>query len=83
MTDKPLRMSRLVRVTEAGRTFDIEFWRRMGPEARLAAVWQMTKERLALKGIHGDQCRLDRSVERVERLRRGHQEDHDARVSSP
>ncbi len=60
-------MSRLGRWADTDREFDLEFWRRLGPKARFEASWQMVKEYMAIRGIHGRQSRLQRSVERIER----------------
>jgi len=60
-------MTRLGRWKDTDRQFDLEFWRRLGSQARFAASWEMVKEYMALRGIHGRQSRLQRSVERIER----------------
>ena len=46
-------------------SFDLEFWERVGPEGRFAAAWEMTAEVDAIRGEHGDQPRLQRSVVRL------------------
>ena len=52
---------------EDEREFDDAFWRELGPEARLEALWDMVLEADAWKGKDGGQPRLQRSVLRVER----------------
>lgn len=63
----PVIMERLVRLEDADREFDIEFWRRVGSEGRLSALGDLLRNALLLKGEDGDPPRLQRSVERVER----------------
>ncbi len=54
---------------ELGRSFDLEFWRRLGPEARLAAMWDLVLDRVRMGTLDEKQLRLQRSHIRV--LRRG------------
>ena len=58
---------RFVRQGEEERTFDRNFWQRLGPQARLAALWDMVLEAETLKGRDGGQLRLQRSVLRLQR----------------
>jgi len=67
--EEKVRMGRLVKLKEADRSFDHEFWQAMGPEARFAAAWQMVLEVHAIKGGHVGESRLRRSVQNIERLR--------------
>lgn len=53
---------------EESERFDVQFWRRAGAAARFDAVWSMVKDFLKLRGASGDQPRLRRSVQRIERL---------------
>lgn len=46
-------------------SFDLEFWSRVGAEGRFAAAWEMVSEVAAVRGEHGDQPRLQRSVLRI------------------
>jgi hypothetical protein len=41
-------------------SFDVDFWRRLGPEAIFAAAWDMVSEARAFRGEHGDEPRLQR-----------------------
>jgi hypothetical protein len=49
--------------------FDFEFWKKIGPEGIFEAAWDMVREHRAMRGIDGDEPRLQRSVLRV--IRRG------------
>lgn len=63
-------MARLLRGGEKddGR-FDIDFWQRQGAEAIFAASWDLVNEARAMRGLHGDEPRLQRSLCRL--VRRG------------
>jgi len=63
---KRVVMARLVKLEEADRSFDLDFWERVGAEGRLEALWEMVREALMLRGINADPPRLQRSVERVQ-----------------
>jgi len=63
-------MARLSRIEEADRSFDLEFWEKVGPEGRIEAMMDLVRDALRLRGEDGDIPRLQRSVERVE-WRRG------------
>lgn len=68
MKRKGVVMSRVLRPGERDDgTFDLEFWRRVGPEGRFAAMWEMVGEVEAFRGRDGSQPRLQRSVVRVRR----------------
>ena len=56
----------LVRMGEDERAFDREFWRRMSPEQRVACLWDMVLDAMAVKGVtnFGEQG-LQRSVGRI------------------
>lgn len=60
-------MARLVRREEQDRSFDLEFWRRVGDVGRFAAAWQMVNELRLIRGIRGEQPRLQRSVSVLKR----------------
>lgn len=62
--------ARLIHLHEDNGSFDREFWATVPPAARLELVWDMVLEYLSWRGLDGDQPRLQRSVCRVERLRR-------------
>jgi hypothetical protein len=50
-------------------SFDLAFWREVGPEGIFAAAWEMVAERRAFEGDSADEPRLQRSVLRI--VRRG------------
>ena len=52
---------------EDAERFDAQFWRRAGAAARFEAIWSMVRDFLKLRGVSGDQPRLRRSVQRLER----------------
>lgn len=58
---------RLVRRGEDEREFEREFWSRLTPEQRVECLWDMVLETRELKGLDGDEPRLQRSVLRIER----------------
>ena len=71
-TREPVVMERLVRLEDADREFDLEFWDRVGCEGRFEAIVAMLCDSLKLGGNenreerNADPPRLQRSVERVE-----------------
>ena len=69
MSDR-LIMERVTRGRAPGREFDIEFWQALGPSRILEAAWDLAITAASRKGIHEDQLRLQRSVEKLERGRR-------------
>ena len=52
---------------EQGRSFDLEFWRRMGPEACFAAAWDAVVDQVRMGKLDAAQLRLQRSHLRVVR----------------
>ena len=65
-----LVMERLIRGVPDDGSFDREFWRRAGHEARFAAAWEMVQEVNLIRGRDADESRLQRSVEHLQRGRR-------------
>ncbi len=69
---KRVVMERLVRLEDADREFDLEYWDRVGCEGRFEALVAMLCDSLKLGGEenreerNADPPRLQRSVERVE-----------------
>lgn len=41
---KKVIMARKVKKSELDRSFDLEFWEKLGAEKRFAAAWQMAQE---------------------------------------
>jgi hypothetical protein len=61
-------MSRVLRPGQVDdRSFDREFWRLQGPAKILIAAWEMVEEIRNMRGEHGSEPRLQRSVCRVVR----------------
>ena len=60
-------MERYGKLTEQDRSFDIEFWQRQEPKARMDAAWEMIIHASRIKGIDVRQLRLQRSVEHFQR----------------
>jgi len=59
-------MCRVVPLKEADRSFDIEFWQKMGPEAIFKAAGELVEHAYAGKNVD---LRLQRSVICVRNLR--------------
>lgn len=56
-------MSRVLRNGEPDDgSFDLEFWRRVGPQGIWDAAWQMVCEQEAIRGGRADEPRLQTSV---------------------
>ena len=56
----PVRMNRKIPLHEADRSFDIEFWRRVGPNGRLNAMWGLVLDYLVqTKKVSGIGVDLD------------------------
>jgi hypothetical protein len=68
MRDRSRGMSRVLRPGDVDdRSFDREFWREQGIEQILFASWDMVNEVRVMRGEHGSEPRLQRSVCRVVR----------------
>ena len=65
-TSDNFKTERLVRLKDADRSFDIEFWQRLGPEAIVKAAWELVEHAYAGKNVD---LRLQRSVASFRRLR--------------
>ena len=65
-TDKPSERVIMARVStreqHSERSFDIEFWERVGDVGRMAAAWQMVKEAQLIQGKSGELPRMQKSV---------------------
>lgn len=70
MRKRKIIMARLISRKQDDRSFDVEFWRRVGAEGRFAAMWQMVKEVLLIRGGDGHVPRLQKNVERLIRRER-------------
>jgi hypothetical protein len=69
LDEKPMvRMARLVRADAVDRSFDLEFWKKMGAEERFKAAWQMVLEVNTIKGSDSIESGLQRSVQHIHRV---------------
>ena len=59
------KMARWVSLKDADRSFDIEYWQRLGPDAISKAAWELVE--LAYQGKNVD-LRLQRSVASFRKL---------------
>jgi len=66
---KRVVMTRRVLLLEMDRSFDLEFWDKVGVEGRWEAAWEMTAEVQRIRGKSGNQSRLQRSVQNIQRIR--------------
>ena len=60
-------MERLGKIDEMDRSFDIEFWQRLGDKAIFDAAWEMVEFYYQYTNRKPDELRLQRSVEHFER----------------
>jgi hypothetical protein len=61
-------MSRVVRRKQRDdRSFDIEFWGKVGDAGRFAAAWQMVREVRLMRGQSGELPEMQKSVTRIRR----------------
>jgi hypothetical protein len=63
-------MSRLTRLEDADRSFDIEFWQRLGDEAIFAAAWEMVIFAQEFKGRDVGELAFQRTLKKLQRPRR-------------
>jgi len=62
---KPVKMVRVAKLKDVDRSFDLEFWDRVGPEGRFKATCEMVKQVHLMRGGDPAELRMDRSVVRV------------------
>jgi hypothetical protein len=60
------KMERLVKLKDCDRSFDIEYWQRLGPEAIFKAAWELVQHAYAGKDVD---LRVQRSIASFRRLR--------------
>jgi hypothetical protein len=63
-------MERYGRIPEMDRSFDIEYWQRLGPEAIFEAAWQMAVDAHRRSAGEIDELRLRRTLEHFQQKRR-------------
>lgn len=71
-------MSRLIHRDQHDRSFDLEFWDRVGAAGRFEAAWQMLKEVQLMRGQSGELPRLQKNVTRVLRRSQMKQDEQNA-----
>ena len=60
-------MTRLVRLEDADRSFDIEFWQRLGDAAIFAAAWDMVVFAHKFKGEDVSEHAFQRTLKKTQR----------------
>ena len=65
-----LIMERLGKLSESGRSFDVEFWQRQGSSANFAAAWEMLVEANQWKKKSDSELAFQRTVESLKSLRK-------------
>ncbi|MDQ3667269.1 MAG: hypothetical protein M3410_11975 [Acidobacteriota bacterium] len=60
-------MSRLTRIEGADRSFDIEFWQRLGAAAIFAAAWEMVLFAHKFKGRNAGELAFQRTLKKIQR----------------
>jgi len=65
----PLVMERIGKMSETGRSFDVEFWQRQGSNAIFSAAWEMVVEAWRWKNRSESELEFQRSVECIKPLR--------------
>jgi len=70
-TTPPFVMERYGRLADRDRSFDIEYWQRLGPAAIFKAAWLMAVDAHARGSGGVDELRLRRTVERYHRSKAG------------
>ena len=55
-------MARLSPLKNNDRSFDLQFWDRVGTQGKFEAAWQMVREWAAWKGIDESQLRFQRTI---------------------
>ena len=70
MRKRRVIMERLVPLKAADRSFDLEFWRRVGSARKFEIAWQMVLDYWKRQGKSEDQLRFRRDVEVLKPLRR-------------
>lgn len=64
---KRVVMAKITTWDQHDRSFDLEFWEKVGSEGKFVAAWQMVCEAPLWKGKHASQSRLQRSVASLKR----------------
>ena len=65
--EQPVVMARLVRLEDADRSFDVEFWQRLGDGAIFAAAWDMVIFAHKFKGEDVSERAFQRTLKKTQR----------------
>ena len=60
-------MAKLKRLEDADRSFDIEFWQRLGDAAIFAAAWEMVVFANEFKGRDASELAFQRTLKKIQR----------------
>jgi hypothetical protein len=64
---EPIVMMRFGRLSDIDRSFDIEYWQRLGDTAIFRAAWDMVEFYYRQQGCSADELRLQSSIESFQR----------------
>lgn len=67
MKKQKVIMARKVSRDQMDRSFDLEFWDKVGVQGRFEALWQMVQEVHIIRGENVGESRLQRSVQNIKR----------------
>lgn len=60
-------MSRLTRLEDLDRSFDVEFWQRLGDAAIFEAAWEMVLFAHRFKGRNASELAFQRTLKKIQR----------------
>jgi len=67
--NRPHFQERIVKISEADKSWEIKFWQDAGVNARFSAAWKMIEEFYKFRGKKDEsKQRLQRSVQNIERI---------------
>jgi len=62
MTQPPITVTKLGRVADLNRDFDLAYWQKQSPALRMAAVWDLVVFHHKLRKRPPDELRLNRTL---------------------
>ena len=62
MSTRKIAMTKLGKIRDMNRDFDLQYWQCQSPTARMVAVWEMTVFHHKLKKCNPHELRLDRTA---------------------
>jgi hypothetical protein len=65
--EEPFVMMRFGKLSDIDRSFDIEYWQRLGDAAIFRAAWEMVEFYYRQQGRSADELRLQSSIESFQR----------------